>query len=243
MTPSSRAIAAIAVAALAAGGCREAPKPAPSPPPPAAPTAAPEAREVAPPAPAAAPALLDPGQAAERAPETFKVRFATTKGSFVVQAHRSWAPHGADRFYNLVKIGYLDDVAFFRVIEGFMVQFGIHGDPAVNENWREARIPDDEVKQSNRRGRITFATAGPDTRTTQLFINFKDNTGLDRQGFAPFGEVIEGMAVVDSLYSGYGEGAPSGKGPRQDRAQFEGNAYLKREFPKLDYVKKANLTE
>jgi peptidyl-prolyl cis-trans isomerase A (cyclophilin A) len=171
------------------------------------------------------------------------VRFETTKGPFVVEVTRAWAPRGADRFYNLVKAGYYDDVAFFRVVSGFMVQFGIHGDPRVSALWREARIPDDPVSQSNTRGMLTYATAGPDTRTTQLFVNFKDNAFLDSQGFAPFGRVVEGMAVVDSLYAGYGEGAPGGMGPDQGRAQAEGNAYLRGSFPKLDFVKTARLAQ
>jgi peptidyl-prolyl cis-trans isomerase A (cyclophilin A) len=151
------------------------------------------------------------------------------------------APRGADRFYNLVTAGFFDDVTFFRVISGFMVQFGIHGKPEVAAAWRDAQIPDDPNKQPNLRGTITFATAGPNTRTTQVFINFKDNTFLDQQGFSPFGKVVEGMSVVDSLYSGYGEGAPSGAGPSQGRAQAEGNAYFRRDFPKLDHVKTARL--
>jgi peptidyl-prolyl cis-trans isomerase A (cyclophilin A) len=193
-------------------------------------------------APATSPAagLRDPDKAQERAPGVFRVRFDTTKGSFVVEVHRDWAPRGADRFYNLARVGFFDEVRFFRVIAGFMVQFGIQGDPAVAGAWREARIQDDPVKQSNRRGMVTFATAGPDTRTTQVFINFKDNAGLDRQGFAPFGRVVEGMSVVDSLYAGYGEGGPGG-GPDQGRLQMEGNPYLKRDFPKLDAVKTARL--
>ena len=185
--------------------------------------------------------------ATETAPEKFRVRFETTKGPFVVEVTRAWAPRGADRFYNLVKAGYYDDVAFFRVISGFMVQFGINGRPEVSAVWREARIPDDPVTQSNRRGMVTYAMAGPDTRTTQLFINFGDNKGLDGQGFAPFGAVVEGLAVVDSLYSGYGEGAPRGLGPDQGRAQAEmqrrGNSYLKESFPQLDWIKKASLVE
>ena len=171
------------------------------------------------------------------------MRFQTTKGDFVVSVTRAWAPHGADRFYNLVKIGFYDDVAFFRVIENFMVQFGIHGEPRVNMRWNEATIPDDSVTQSNLRGYVTFATAGPNTRTTQLFVNFKDNKGLDGQGFAPFARVSEGMDVVDKLYAGYGEGAPAGRGPRQDLAQGQGNEYLRESFPKLDYIEKATLLE
>ena len=152
---------------------------------------------------------------------------------------RSLAPNGADRFYNLVQSGYFTDVEFFRVISGFMCQFGIHGDPKVSAAWREARISDDPVKASNIRGAITFATAGPNTRTTQLFINLADNKRLDGMGFSPFGKVTEGMDVVDKIYSEYGEGAPHGSGPDQGRIQEKGNAYLKKEFPKLDYIKSA----
>ena len=186
--------------------------------------------------------LMNPAQLNERAPEVFRAKFDTTKGTVVVEVTRAWAPLGADRFYNLVKNGYYDGCRFFRVIAGFMAQFGINGDPALNKTWRESRIKDDPVKQSNKRGYITFATSGPDTRTTQLFINYADrNAGLDSQGFAPFGKVVEGMDVVDSFYSGYGEGAPSGNGPDQGRAQAEGNAYLEKSFPKLDYIKAATI--
>jgi peptidyl-prolyl cis-trans isomerase A (cyclophilin A) len=222
----------LVLGAAFAGGCRRAETPAPSP----SPTTA-----VATPTPTPLPAILDPSRATEQAPDRFRVRFETTKGPFVVEVTRAWAPRGADRFFNLVRAGYYDDVAFFRVIEGFMVQFGINGDPRVNAVWREARIPDDPVTQPNRRGAVTYAKAGPDTRTTQVFINFKNNTSLDTQGFAPFGRVVEGMAVVDSLYSGYGEGAPRGMGPDQGRAQGEGNAYLRGSFPKLDVVKTARV--
>jgi peptidyl-prolyl cis-trans isomerase A (cyclophilin A) len=193
--------------------------------------------------PAALRPLLDPSRASEKAPERFRVRFETTKGPFVIEVTRAWAPRGADRFYNLVRLGFYDDIAFFRVIDNFMVQFGINGDPAVNRVWQKAQIQDDPVSQSNKRGMVTYATAGRDTRTTQLFINFKDNTGLDGQGFAPFGRVVEGLPVVDSLYSGYGEGAPSGMGPEQGRAQEQGNSYLKGSFPKLDFVKSARLVK
>jgi peptidyl-prolyl cis-trans isomerase A (cyclophilin A) len=186
-------------------------------------------------------ALLNPSAATAQAPETFEVKFETTKGDFSVKVTRAWAPQGADRFYNLVKMGYFDDVAFFRVVEGFMVQFGINGDPAVNGKWRPARIQDDPVTQSNTRGKITFATSGKNSRTTQVFINFADNSNLDGMGFAPFGEITAGMEIVDSLYKGYGEGAPRGRGPDQGRIQGEGNSYLKAEFPQLDYVKKASV--
>lgn len=176
------------------------------------------------------------------APDSFDVRFETTTGDFTVHVVRDWAPHGADRFYNLVRNGYYDDVYFFRVIDGFMAQFGIHGDPRVNAAWREQRIEDDPVLHSNRRGTVTFAMSSqPNSRTTQLFINFGDNVRLDDAGFAPIGEVVSGMDVVDALYSGYGEGAPQGGGPRQDRAQAEGNAYLERDFPELDRVRRATI--
>jgi peptidyl-prolyl cis-trans isomerase A (cyclophilin A) len=152
---------------------------------------------------------------------------------------RAWAPNGADRFYNLARIGYFDGVRFFRVIKQpkpFMAQFGIHGDPAVNTAWQGTEIPDDPVSQSNTRGMVTFATRGPNTRTTQLFVNFANNANLDASGFSPFGKVTEGMDVVDALYGGYGEGFPRGQGPRQDLIQSQGNAYLGRDFPKLDHV-------
>jgi peptidyl-prolyl cis-trans isomerase A (cyclophilin A) len=189
-------------------------------------------------------ALLDPSKATEHALATFRVKLETTKGPVVLEVVRDWAPNGADRFYNLVKIGFYNDVAFFRVIDGFMAQFGIHGDPKVAAKWREARIADDPVKQSNLRGFVSFATAGPNTRTTQLFINYADrNAQLDRSGFAPFARVIQGMEVVDSLYSGYGEGAPNGAGPNQGLVQMQGNAYLRANFPKLDYIKTATIVE
>lgn len=189
------------------------------------------------------PLLLDPQQANEQCPSSYQIHFETTQGPFVVEVNRDWAPHGADRLYNLVKAGYFTDIAFFRVLDEFMAQFGISGDPAVSVAWRSARIPDDKVNQSNKRGYVTFATAGKDTRTTQLFINFKDNAFLDSQGFSPVGQVVQGMSVVDSLYKGYGEGAPNGKGPDQGRIQSEGNAYLKANFPKLDYIKSASIEE
>ncbi|MBI2223282.1 MAG: peptidylprolyl isomerase [Acidobacteria bacterium] len=187
-------------------------------------------------------ALKNPAALTETAPATYKVRFDTTAGPFLVEVQRAWAPHGADRFYNLVKNGFYDDARFFRVISGFMVQFGIHGDPAVSAVWQGARLPRDPVKQSNKRGYITYAMgASPDTRTTQVFINFADNSNLDSMGFAPFGRVVSGMDVVDKIYSDYGEGAPRGRGPGQGRIQMEGNAYLAKEFPKLDSIKKATI--
>jgi peptidyl-prolyl cis-trans isomerase A (cyclophilin A) len=197
------------------------------------------------PAPAAAasnPKLTNPEALNEKAPDTYRAKFTTTKGDFVIEVTRAWAPFGADRFYNLVKNGYYDGCAFFRVVYGFMVQFGINGDPALNAVWQNARIPDDPVTQKNLRGTVTFATRGPGTRTTQVFINYADkNTSLDSQGFAPFGTVVEGMDVVNKLFSAYGEGAPSGHGPDQNRIQKEGNSYLTKSFPKLDSVKTATI--
>lgn len=190
---------------------------------------------------AATPDFTDPSKLTEKAPETFKAQFDTTKGKIVIEVTRSLSPHGADRFYNLVRSGYFKDIAFFRVIPGFMCQFGIHGDPAVAAKWRTANLTDDPVKGSNTRGAITFATAGPNTRTTQLFINFGDNHNLDRMGFSPFGKVVEGMDVVDKINGEYGEGAPRGRGPDQGRIQAEGNAYLKKDFPNLDYIKSATI--
>jgi peptidyl-prolyl cis-trans isomerase A (cyclophilin A) len=192
---------------------------------------------------AAAGNLSDPASLNEKAPAVYKAKFDTSKGPFVIEVNRDWAPRGADRFYNLVKNGFFDNARFFRVIEGFMVQFGINGDPNIAAVWRDADIKDDPVKQSNARGTITFATAGPNTRTTQVFINFADNAPLDGQGFAPFGKVVSGMEVVDSLYGGYGEGAPNGNGPDQGRLQQQGNAYLEKDFPKLDFIKTATIAE
>jgi peptidyl-prolyl cis-trans isomerase A (cyclophilin A) len=188
------------------------------------------------------PALENPNPAllAEHAPDTVRVRFETSKGPFVVEAYRNWSPNGVDRFYQLVRMGYFDDVRFFRVISGFMAQFGLHGNPRVWSAWRDRAIPDEPVTQSNKRGTITFATRGPNTRSAQFFINYRDNANLDQMGFTPFGVVTEGMNVVDSLYSGYGEGPP-GNGPDQDQMAAEGNAYLKRAFPKLDYIVKATV--
>lgn len=189
--------------------------------------------------------LLDWRSLSATAPEVFKARFETSAGTFDVEVHRDWAPRGADRFYNLVENGYYDECRFFRVISGFMAQIGIHGDPKISSIWQAARFPDDPVKKNNTRGMVSFATAGPNTRTTQFFINFGDNSGsLDPQGFSPFGMVdAEGMKVVDALYAAYGEGAPRGQGPNQGYIQARGNAYLQESFPNLDYVKKATIVE
>jgi peptidyl-prolyl cis-trans isomerase A (cyclophilin A) len=188
-------------------------------------------------------ALLNPAGLTEQAPPVYKVKFDTSKGTFIVEVHRDWAPIGADRFYNLVKNGFYDDDRFFRVVQGFMVQFGISGNPQVSAQWENANLKDDPVTQSNKPGMITFATRGPNTRTTQVFINYNDNERLDTMGFAPFGQVTSGMEVVKSLYGGYGEGAPRGAGPSQPRMQADGNAYLASQFPKLDYITKATITK
>ena len=173
----------------------------------------------------------------QTAPATYRVKFETTKGDFVVEVTRAWAPNGADRFYNLVRNGFYDEARFFRVIEGFMAQFGINGDPQVSARWRGASIPDDPVKQSNLRGYVTYAKGGPNSRTTQMFINFGNNARLDADGFPPIGRVVQGMEVVDQIYTGYGEQ------PNQGRIQMQGNAYLTQSFPNLDYIKKASVVQ
>ncbi|MCB9707830.1 MAG: peptidylprolyl isomerase [Myxococcales bacterium] len=185
---------------------------------------------------------LDPKKATLKAPNRYTVKLETARGNILIDVTRAYAPRGADRFYNLVKQGYYDDTAFFRVIGGFMAQGGLHGNPQVNRVWRDARIEDDPVIQKNTRGMVSFATAGPGTRTTQFFINFADNSRLDSMGFSPFGKVRD-MKTVDALYAGYGEGAPGGSGPDQSRIHSEGNAYLKRDFPKLDYITQASIVK
>ena len=184
-------------------------------------------------------ALMSPAQLRDKAPEKFRVRFATTKGEIVVEVTRAWAPIGADRFYNMVKAGFFTETAFFRVpVPPFVAQFGIHGDAAVSAAWRDASIRDDRVTQSNKRGTLVFAQTGqPNSRTTQLFINLKDNGFLDNygQGFPPIGRVVQGMDVADQLYSGYGEA------PNQSLIERQGNQYLKQQFPRLDYIKSARL--
>lgn len=190
------------------------------------------------------PDLLDPSKANAKAPDVYKARFTTTKGDFVIEVHRDWSPNGADRFFNLVKMGFYDDTRFFRAIDGFMVQFGISGDPMVNAKWQNASIPDDNGGQSNTKGMVTFAQRGvPGSRTTQVFINYGDNARLDASHFTPFGKVVTGMDVVDSLYKGYGEGAPMGHGPDQGSIQSQGNAYLDKSFPKLDAIKHAEIVQ
>jgi peptidyl-prolyl cis-trans isomerase A (cyclophilin A) len=176
-------------------------------------------------------------------PESFRVKFVTTKGDFTVEVTRAWAPKGADRFYRLVTEGYFKDIRFFRVLPGFMAQFGASGNPELNARMASLQIPDDPVTQSNKRGMVTFAMAGPNTRSNQFFINYGDNARLDSQGFPPFGKVVDGMKAVDAMYGGYGEGAPNGLGPGQDSIAAKGNEYLRRAFPKLDYIKSATIVK
>ncbi len=258
---------ALSFAVLATGCEKKSAAPAaaaPETPPPAAPAEAPKAPEVAKPAePAAAasptaapatapaeapkageqhPALHDPSKATEVAPPTFKVNFKTTKGDIVIEVKKEWSPLGADRFFNLVKMGYFKDIAFFRVVPGFMAQFGIHGDPTVNQVWKDLGIADEPVKQSNKRGWLTFAKKGlPNSRSVQFFLNLVDNPNLDGMGFAPFGQIVKGQDVLDKINGEYGEGAPRGRGPDQMRVQAVGNEYLKKEFPNLDYILSAEI--
>jgi peptidyl-prolyl cis-trans isomerase A (cyclophilin A) len=186
--------------------------------------------------------LLNPAALNAPAPAEFDVKFTTTEGDIMFHITKAWAPHGADRFYNLVRAGFFTDVAFYRVIAGFMAQFGVSPDPAVSRAWMQADIKDDKVTQSNKRGRLTFAQTGaPNSRGTQLFINFKDNTNLDDK-FAPIGEVTEGMDVVDKLYSGYGEtGDMGGHGPSSDKLDAQGKPYLDRYFPKISRILSAKI--
>ena len=188
--------------------------------------------------PAASEKLMDPAKLTATAPATFKARFETTKGTIVIEVHRDWSPHGADRFFNLVKNGYYDGVKFFRIVPGFVVQWGIHGDPAIAGKWLQANIPDDAVKEGNKRGFITYAKSGaPNSRSVQLFINLADNSRLDGMGFAAFGKVTEGMDVVDKLYGGYAEGLTN----LQGRIAEEGNVFLEKNYPQLDGIKKATI--
>jgi len=227
---------------LVAASCTaETPTTAPAPPPTPAPAATAAVHAVANP-------LLHPERATETAPVVFRVRVETSKGPFVIRVERAWAPHGADRFYNLVKLGYYDDTYFFRVLRDphpFMAQVGFNGDPKVTAAWQAAPIPDDPPTHSNVRGTVTFAMPSrPNSRTTQFFINYADNGYLTQYGaFAPFGEVEQGMEVVDSLYAGYGEGAPQGPGPSQGLIAQRGNEYLKKSFPKLDRIVTAKIVE
>lgn len=186
--------------------------------------------------------LLQPADFQETAPDDFRVAFETTEGRFVVEAHRAWAPRGVDRFYNLVRAGYYDGVPFHRVLEGFVVDFGIHPDPWVNAAWRQARMRDDPVLQSNRRGYVTFSKSEVDTRTVQIFVNLADNPDLDDDGFAPFGTVVEGMETVEALYGDYGDGPPRSDGVYQAMAIAKGDEYFA-EFPELDRIIRAELIE
>jgi peptidyl-prolyl cis-trans isomerase A (cyclophilin A) len=182
--------------------------------------------------------LRNPAGLTEKAPDEYKVNFDTSAGLIVVQVHRDWAPIAADRFYNLVQNGFYDDVRFFRVVPNFMVQFGMHGNPAITKAWSGTPMQDEPTKQTNKKGYITFARTGaPNSRGTQVFINYKDNGFLDKQGFAPFGEVIKGLDVAEKINASYGEK------PDQGQITASGNAYLTKEFPKLDYIKTATITK
>jgi peptidyl-prolyl cis-trans isomerase A (cyclophilin A) len=187
------------------------------------------------------PALLQPATLKAKAPAEYEVKFVTTAGDFTIKVTRAWAPNGADRFYNLVSHHFYDGAAFFRVLPGFMAQFGISAHPEVSKVWETAVIKDDPIVQSNHRGFVSFATAGPNTRTTQAFINYGNNEALDKSGFSAFAVVSDGMEVVDKLYNGYGEGAPDGHGPDQGLITSRGRAYLEKSFPKLDSIRSAAL--
>ncbi len=179
----------------------------------------------------------------EKAPNVFRVRFETSKGPFVIEAGKDWAPRGTDRFFELLKAGFYDEARFFRVLPRFVIQFGINRDPKVSELWSQLQIVDDPSKQSNSRGTVTFAKRGPNTRTTQIFINMVDNPSLDSSGFPPFGKIVEGMEVVEKLYAGYGEMNPNGNGPDPMKIQAMGNEYLIRNFPQLDFIKTARVVQ
>ena len=193
----------------------------------------------APPVPAMEPV---PSHVSPVAPDSFLVRFKTSKGAFTMIAYRHWSPAGVDRLHELVRIGFFDEARFFRVLPGFVAQFGLPADPALAAAWRDRMIPDDEVRTTNARGTVSFARGGPATRSTQLFINLRDNARLDALGgfgFPPVGRVTSGMDVVDALHSGYGEGPPGGRGPAQDSIRMQGNTYLARSFPRLDFIRTA----
>ena len=215
-------VAALTLGALVACTSRPAPEPAPEP--------------------SNVPVLLTPPSAdVLAAADSFLVRFTTTKGEFDVLVRRSWSPLGAARVGEAVAAGYYDGARFFRALRGFVVQWGIAADSANTALWRGRRIADDSVRVSNRRGTVTYAAGGPNTRTVQLFINLRDNARLDALGFAPVGEVVRGMDVVDTLHTGYGEGAPAGQGPTQDKLGAQGEAYLARDFPLLDQIRSARV--
>jgi peptidyl-prolyl cis-trans isomerase A (cyclophilin A) len=179
--------------------------------------------------------------ATEQAPPSFKVKLETSKGDVVIEVTRDWSPRGADHFYTLVKTGFYDGARFFRVLPGFVVQFGINGDPKTHRTWSSMSIPDDPVKASNTKGTVTFATAGPNTRTTQIFINLENNRRLDGDGFAPFGKVVSGMEAVEGFFSSYGEMPPRGQGPDPQQIESLGNSYLESRFPRLDSIRKATV--
>lgn len=184
------------------------------------------------------PSLMNPSSLHAKAPEVYKAQFTTTKGDFIIEVHRELAPIGADRFYNLVKYGFFNDASFFRVLKGFVVQFGMHAKPSIQAVWQNANLRDEPVKESNKRGTVTFAkTSMPNTRSTQIFINLGDNAQLDADGFSPFGSVIEGMDVVDKLYNGYTDR----NGPDQGRIASEGKPYLDKNFSQLDSIKIAKI--
>jgi peptidyl-prolyl cis-trans isomerase A (cyclophilin A) len=176
-----------------------------------------------------------------RPPELYRVTFDTSKGPFVVEVTRAWAPRGADHFFDLVQTGFYDGARFFRVVRGYVVQFGVNGDPSTNRLWSTTAIPDDPVRQSNAKGTLTYAQRGPGSRTTQVFINLKDNKALDKDGFAPFGKVVSGMEVVEALYNSYGDMPPRGNGPDPQLIETQGNRYLETRFPRLDFIIKATL--
>src|SRR5271156_4689982 len=233
----------VALLILGAGLCTEARSQATAAQPPAAPktgtTSAP-AHKTAPTSPYDR-SLLRPAMLVAKAPASYQVKFTTTKGDFVISVTRAWAPLGADRFYNLARHHFYDNTHFFRVLKGFVVQWGISPYPPVAAAWSHAPIKDDPVVQSNLRGYITYAMSGPNTRTTQVFINLVDNKRLDGMGFSPFGQITEGLDVVESLYTGYGEGAPDGQGPEQDKIEKLGKPYLDKSFDKLDWIKTTTL--
>jgi peptidyl-prolyl cis-trans isomerase A (cyclophilin A) len=220
------AVGAVCALALAMAGCHK---------------ASPKHSAVSEAVSAGPPSLNRPASLNLTAPGVYEAQFSTTKGTFVVEVHRDWAPLGADRFYNLVKFGYYNGASFFRVVPGFVIQFGLNPNPQLSQIWSQAMIPDDPVRESNSVGTLAFAAAGPNTRTTQVFINLAENTNLDSMGFAPFGKVVQGMSVVHQIYGGYGDAPPGGNGPDQNRIMTEGSAYLEKFFPKLDSIKTAEI--
>ena len=178
----------------------------------------------------------------EQAPDVFKINLDTSKGAVVIEIYRGWGPIGVDHLYNLVKLGFYDGDYFFRYVKNFIVQFGINGDPKINNHWRDINLLDDPVKQSNVRGTLTYATSGPRTRSTQLFINLRNNQGLDKDGFTPLGKVVSGMDVVEKFYSSYGDMPDQGgQGPDSSKIEMQGNEYLTSHFPRLDFIKKATI--